>query len=120
MAPEYGATVGYFPVDDKTIDYMRMTARDQSHLDLVEDYLKTQGLYRKYDGSQPEVKFTGESLQLELGSVEPCVSGPKRPHDKVAVSQLKKDFNECMLRPNGFKGFGLSEEKRQNSKVINY
>ncbi len=55
MAPEYGATVGYFPVDDKTIDYMRMTARDQSHLDLVEDYLKTQGLYRKYDGSQPEV-----------------------------------------------------------------
>lgn len=110
MAPEYGATMGYFPVDHQTIDYLRMTARDQSHLDLIQNYLKAQNLFKEYDGSQPEVKFTGDSLELDLSTVEPCVSGPKRPHDRVPVSQLKKDFNECMQKPNGFKGFGLAED----------
>jgi len=69
MAPEYGATMGYFPVDHQTIDYLRMTARDQSHLDLIQNYLKAQNLFKEYDGSQPEVKFTGDSLELDLSTV---------------------------------------------------
>jgi aconitate hydratase len=54
-------------------------------------------------------------IELDLSTVEPCVSGPKRPHDRVTVSNLKKDFNECMQKPNGFKGFGVPEDKK-NSK----
>ncbi len=81
MAPEYGATCGYFPVDSKTIDYLKLTSRKSEQIDLVEKYLRAQGMFRLYDGSQTNPTYSGDVMSLDLGSVQPSLSGPKRPHD---------------------------------------
>ncbi|MFT5576717.1 MAG: aconitate hydratase, partial [Bermanella sp.] len=86
MTPEFGATCGYFPVDAKVIDYMRLTGRDEADLQLVEDYCKVQSLWR--DDSQQMV-FSA-SLKLELDAVVPSLAGPKRPQDRVALGDIKK------------------------------
>ena len=82
MAPEYGATCGFFPIDDDTIDYLTDTARAQARVALVEAYAKAQGMYRTK--TTPDPVFT-DVLKLELGSVEPSLAGPKRPQDRVAA-----------------------------------
>lgn len=109
MAPEYGATMGYFPIDDRTIEYLNLTARDSGHVQLIEKYLKQQGMFVKHDGSQPDPNYSGDIMELDLASVEPGLSGPKRPHDHVNFSEMKKDFTTCLTNKVGFKGFGLSE-----------
>jgi len=81
MAPEYGATCGFFPVDSKTIDYLKLTSRKADHIDVVEKYLRAQGMFRLYDGSQQNPNFSGDLMKLDLSSVQPSLSGPKRPHD---------------------------------------
>ena len=78
MAPEYGATMGFFPVDDETLDYLRRTGRTKAEVDLVERYTKEQQLFRTDDG--PEPKFT-KMMSLDMGTVEPSLAGPKRPQD---------------------------------------
>jgi aconitate hydratase len=93
MAPEYGATCGFFPIDAETIRYLRFTGRDEQRVKLVEAYAKAQGLWR--DQSTPEPVFS-DTLELELSSVEPSLAGPKRPQDKVAVSGAAKVFNEAL------------------------
>lgn len=108
MAPEYGATMGYFPVDSKTIDYLRVTGRDADKLAYIEAYLKAQGLFRNY-ATDPDPVFTGAVLELDLATVVPCLSGPKRPHDRVALSDMKSDFTTSLTAPVGFKGFGLQD-----------
>jgi aconitate hydratase len=88
MAPEYGATMGFFPIDEQTIDYLKLTNRDPHKIKTVEGYLKEQGLFRTQ--SSPEPTFSGQVLELDLNTVEPCVSGPKRPHDRVPLKNMKK------------------------------
>jgi len=90
MAPEYGATMGYFPIDDQTLDYLRLTGRDSKTVEGVEKYLKEQGMFRVYDGSQKEPNYSGEVMELDLSTITPSLAGPKRPQDRVATSDLKK------------------------------
>ena len=111
MSPEYGATMGYFPVDDQTIKYLNLIGTEPAKVAMVEANLKAQGLFRVYDGSQPDPVFTGEMMELDLAAVVPCISGPKRPHDRVVLSEMKADFASCMTAPVGFKGFGLADDR---------
>ncbi|MBA3896526.1 MAG: aconitate hydratase AcnA [Sphingomonadaceae bacterium] len=90
MAPEYGATCGFFPVDDKTIDYMRLTGRGEADLSLVEAYCRAQGMWR--DPATPDPVFT-DTLELDMASVEPSLAGPKRPQDKVFLTDVDDEFN---------------------------
>ena len=106
MAPEYGATMGLFPIDNKTLDYLRMTGRDDEQVELVEKYLKAQGMFR--DADSPEPEFT-EVVEIDLSTVLPSLAGPKRPQDRVLASELHNDFKTGLTAPVGPKGFGLSE-----------
>lgn len=90
MAPEYGATCGFFPIDDKTLDYMRLTGRDEQVIAVTEAYAKEQGFWR--DDNAPEAIFT-KTLELDMSQVVPSLAGPKRPQDRVALSELDESFN---------------------------
>lgn len=97
MAPEYGATCGFFPVDQATIAYLQLTGRDKQTIALVEAYAKAQGLWHDKDTHNPT--FT-ESLHLDLSSIEPSLAGPKRPQDQVALPQLKHTFDKLLKDSN--------------------
>jgi aconitate hydratase len=108
MAPEYGATMGFFPVDRETLDYLRRTGRTPVEVDLVERYTKEQGLFRT--DASPDPVFT-DALELDLSLVEPSLAGPKRPHDRVALSQMKSAFRQALTAPVKDRGFGLPMEE---------
>ena len=91
MAPEYGATCGFFPIDAETIRYLKFTGRDAARVELVEAYAKAQGMWR--DASTPDPVFT-DTLELDLSKVEPCIAGPKRPQDKVILNTVVKNFTD--------------------------
>jgi aconitate hydratase len=91
MAPEYGATCGFFPIDEETLTYLRFTGREPERVDLVEAYAKAQGLWR--DESSPDPIFT-DNLELDLATVEPSMAGPKRPQDRVLLSNVAQQFKE--------------------------
>ena len=93
MCPEYGATVAMFPIDNMTLDYLRLTGRDQSRVQLVEDYARAQGMFRTDDS--PEAVYT-ETLELDLSSVEPSLAGPKRPQDRVSLASAKAAFGTAL------------------------
>jgi aconitate hydratase len=93
MAPEYGATIGFFPIDGETLNYMRLTGRDTDHVKLVEAYARAQGLFRT--DSTPDPTFT-DTLQLDLGTVEPSLAGPRRPQDRVPLTKAKTAFQEAL------------------------
>jgi aconitate hydratase A / 2-methylisocitrate dehydratase len=95
MSPEYGATCGFFPVDDDTIKYLRDTARSADRIALVAAYAKAQGMYRSK--STPDPIFT-DVLKLELSSVEPSLAGPKRPQDRIALKEVKNGFTTSMVK----------------------
>ena len=107
MAPEYGATVGFFPVDAETIRYMRLTGRPREVIELTEAYMRTQGLFREVDTPDPE--FT-DTLELDLDSVVPSLAGPKRPQDRVPMSELKETFNKALTAPVKERGFELKPD----------
>jgi aconitate hydratase len=107
MAPEYGATCGFFPVDDETLAYLRKTGRSPAEVDLVERYCKEQGLFRT--AATPDPVFT-DTLDLDLATVEPSLAGPKRPHDRVALSAMKESFRKTLTAPVKERGFGLAPE----------
>ena len=111
MAPEYGATCGFFPVDQETIRYLQLTGRDEHTIALVEAYSKAQGLW--YDASYEDPVFT-DTLCLDLSSVEPSLAGPKRPQDKVTLKTLPDEFNEFLTQS------GKSLEKEQGFPVKNH
>lgn len=90
MAPEYGATCGFFPVDAETIRYLRFTGRDKQHTDVVEQYAKEQGLWR--DSNTEDPIYT-DTLHLDLGDVMPCLAGPRRPQDRILLKDAKSNFN---------------------------
>jgi len=93
MAPEYGATCGFFPVDSETIRFLNLTARDADRVALVEAYAKAQGMWR--DADTPDPVFT-DTLELDISTVEPCISGPKRPQDKILLSNSASAFSETL------------------------
>lgn len=114
MCPEYGATIGYFAVDQATIEYLRKTGRNEKNVEKVEKYLKAANMLRDFSNSALDPVFS-EIVELDLSTVVPCCSGPKRPHDRVSVSEMKEDFQNCLNNKIGFKGFAISPEKQNTS-----
>eukprot|EP00922_Rhytidocystis_sp_ex-Travisia-forbesii_P015762 GHVS01023512.1.p1 GENE.GHVS01023512.1~~GHVS01023512.1.p1 ORF type:complete len:950 (-),score=97.16 GHVS01023512.1:130-2979(-) len=116
MSPEYGATMGYFPVDAQSIKYLHQTGRSAEKIGLIESYLRKNCLFNDPESKSPcQIQFT-DTLSLDLSTVEPSLSGPKRPHDRVALRDMKADFKACLTAPLGFKGYALPE-KDVNRKV---
>ena len=93
MAPEYGATIGFFPIDDETLSYMKLTGRKPEQVALVEAYAKAQGLFRT--ATSPDPAFT-DTIELDLSTVEPSMAGPKRPQDRVPLAKSKQIFREAL------------------------
>ena len=112
MAPEYGATVGFFPVDDQTLSYMRFTGRSEDEVDLVERYCKEQGLFRT--ATSPEPRYS-QLLELDLSTVEPSLAGPRRPQDRIALSAMKSGWRECLASVFGKDGSTAASEAPQVS-----
>ncbi|MCE9606840.1 MAG: aconitate hydratase AcnA, partial [Planctomycetia bacterium] len=106
MAPEYGATMGFFPIDDETLHFLRRTGRTEKEIDLVERYMKEQGLFRT--DATPVPKFT-KLLTLDLSTIEPSLAGPKRPQDRVALKNVKSEFRSSLKTPLDKRGFALDE-----------
>lgn len=115
MAPEYGATMGFFPVDQETLNYLRRTGRSEKLVQLVERYTKEQGLFRVDDG--PEL-FYSQQLELDLSSVVPAVAGPKRPQDRVTLAEMKGAFRHALVAPVAQRGFGLSEKQLASTACV--
>ena len=112
MSPEYGATMGFFPVDGATLDYLRMTGRSDEQIDLVERYCKEQGLFRTTEGADPDYD---DVVEFDLATLEPSVSGPKRPQDRVAVKSLHTSFQAALTAPQKERGFGVQEADLQST-----
>ncbi len=112
MAPEYGATMGFFPMDQESLDYLRRSGRPDDLVDLVERYVKTQGLFR--DANSIEPKFT-DVVELDLSSVEPSLAGPKRPQDRVTLSEAAASFRNSLTAPLAQRGFNLTPEQISKS-----
>ena len=108
MAPEYGATMGFFPVDDETLNYLSRTGRTDQEVQLVEKYMKEQNLFRTDKSSVPTYTKT---MSLDIGTVEPSLAGPKRPQDRIALSGMKKSFNQSLTDPIAKRGFELAKDK---------
>ncbi|MFO0900177.1 MAG: aconitate hydratase AcnA [Pirellulales bacterium] len=106
MAPEYGATMGFFPIDNETLNYLRRTGRTEAEVQLVERFTKEQHLFRTDDAPTP--KFT-KTLSLDLGTVEPSLAGPKRPQDRVPLKQMKQSFRTALKAPIAERGFALDD-----------
>ncbi len=109
MAPEYGATVGYFPVDQETLSYLELTGRPPELIDLVEKYTKEQGLFRTTSTPEPEYS---DYLELDLSSIEPSLAGPKRPQDRIPLREMKQKFQSDLVAPVKERGFNLPPDKR--------
>lgn len=110
MAPEYGATMGFFPIDERTLDYMRLTGREEDQIDLIESYAKANMMWA--EGNE-DITYT-DLLELDMSTVVPSLAGPKRPQDRVALTDMKTAFEACLTAPQGAKGHGLSEDKVNN------
>jgi aconitate hydratase len=115
MAPEYGATMGYFPVDKETLAYLRMTGRTNEEIELVERYTKEQMLFREKGSGEPE--FT-DMLDLDISKVEPCLSGPKRPQDRIALDKMKEEFQAALTKPINELGFELMADQVDSKVTI--
>jgi aconitate hydratase len=108
MAPEYGATMGFFPVDAEALRYLRQTGRSEEEVRRVERYTKEQGIFRTDQSPDPEYS---ETLELDLAAVTPSLAGPKRPQDRVPLSAMKSAFRQALAAPVEERGFGLSPEE---------
>ncbi|GAB4547787.1 MAG: aconitate hydratase AcnA [Anaerolineae bacterium] len=116
MAPEYGATMGFFPVDQETLRYLRSTGRPDELVELVERYTREQGLFRTDDTPDPE--FT-DLLELDLGDVVPSLAGPKRPQDRVPLSHMKQAFRQALQAPIEQRGYALSGPDLDRTAQVN-
>lgn len=115
MAPEYGATMGFFPMDYESLHYLRRTGRSEDHVRLVEAYMKEQGMFHTMD--MPEPTFS-DTLELDMSTVEPSLAGPKRPQDRVPLPQVKESFYESLRAPIKERGFELDESTLKESAAI--
>ncbi|KAG0474421.1 hypothetical protein HPP92_014107 [Vanilla planifolia] len=117
MSPEYGATMGFFPVDHVTLQYLKLTGRSDEKVAMIESYLRANKMF--VDHSQDQVERVYSSyLELNLEEVEPCISGPKRPHDRVPLKDMKADWHSCLDGKLGFKGFAIPKESQK--KIVDF
>ena len=107
MAPEYGATCGYFAIDEESLNYLRLTGRDEEHIAVVEAYLKANDMF--FDPTLEPV-YT-DVIEINLADIEPNLSGPKRPQDLIPLSDMKARYHEAVVAPQGTQGFGLTEKE---------
>jgi len=110
MAPEYGATMGFFPIDDKSLEYLRLTGRSDEHIQLVKDYFEAQGMYGV--PRQGEIDYS-QTLQLDLSTIVPSVAGPKRPQDRIGVDQLGDRFRQLLSQPTAEGGYGIGADEME-------
>ncbi|KAJ6756909.1 ACONITASE/IRON-RESPONSIVE ELEMENT FAMILY MEMBER [Salix koriyanagi] len=111
MSPEYGATMGFFPVDHVTLQYLKLTGRSDETISLNESYLRANRMFVDY--SEPQIERVYSScLALNLEDVEPCISGPKRPHDRVTLREMKANWHACLDNRVRFKGFAIPKESQ--------
>ncbi|HMP79642.1 MAG TPA: aconitate hydratase AcnA, partial [Pirellulaceae bacterium] len=115
MAPEYGATVGFFPIDSETLNYLARTGRTDEEVQLVERYTREQQIFRT--DATPPPEFT-DSLSLDLGAVEPSLAGPKRPQDRVRLADMKASFRKALAAPLAERGFALQSDELQRTGVV--
>ncbi len=115
MAPEYGATMGFFPVDSETLRYLRQTGRLEDEVEAVENYMKAQGLFRTADMADPEFQ---SMLELDMSTVQPSLAGPKRPQDRILLSSMKQTFREDLQKPFDQRGFALKDEDLGNTGTL--
>ncbi|WP_438431342.1 aconitate hydratase AcnA [Gorillibacterium sp. sgz500922] len=108
MSPEYGATIGFFPVDQETLKYLRSTGRSEEQVALTEAYYKAQGLFRNADSPEP---VYSDTIELDLSTVMPSLAGPKRPQDRVELTNMKSSFDSIIRTPVDKGGYGLTDEK---------
>jgi len=114
MSPEHGATMGYFPIDAQTLAYLRLTGRPEGQIALVEAYARAQHLFR--EEGQPDPDFS-DVIELDLGSVEPSLAGPRRPHERVSLRQMQTNFRQVALKAKSEGGFGLTPADLQRTAV---
>ncbi len=117
MAPEYGATMGFFPVDQATLDYLRLTGRPAEVIERVERYAKEQGIFRT--AATPDPEYT-DTLELDLSTVRPTIAGPKRPQDSIDLGEAKKAFRTALTAPKGLHGFGLQEDDLSRKATVRF
>ncbi len=115
MAPEYGATCGFFPVDQTTLDYLILSGRDTDHVEDVKRFMSAQGLF--YEQSSTTPKFTS-NLELDLRTVEPSLSGPKRPQDRVSLSEMKSHWRASLNAETGHQGHGIDPSRNSDSSPV--
>jgi aconitate hydratase len=115
MAPEYGATMGFFPVDEQTLAYLRLSGRPDSLVGLVERYTKEQGLFRT--ATAPDPTFS-DVVELDLSSIEPCLAGPKRPQDRVPLRQAAQGFLGLLPQPTADRGFAVPADALETKAVL--
>jgi len=117
MAPEYGATMGFFPVDDRTLDYLRVTGRSEEQVDLVERYSKAQGLWGTSSQGETGPQYQ-DVLELDLSTVKPSLAGPSRPQDRVSLSDLQTSFRASLSAPREKRGLGVSAADRSRTVSV--
>ena len=117
ITPESGATMIYFPFDQQSLDYLRLTGKSEEHLNLVEGYYKSQNMFR--NSSQPVPEFT-EVIEIDLNQIEPSIAGPKRPQDRVNLSDVKSNFAISLTKPKNQRGFGYNQQEIQENFRLNY
>lgn len=116
MAPEYGATCGYFAIDEESLNYMRLTGREEEHIAVVEGYLKANNMF--FDPSLEPV-YT-DVLEIKLEDIQPNLSGPKRPQDLIPLSDMKARYHEAVTAPMGVQGFGLTEDEFAKTSTVKF
>lgn len=116
MAPEYGATCGFFPADQETLSYLALTGRSKEQVELVETYLKLNGLFQDYNG---KVKYS-KVIQLDLSTVKSSLAGPKRPQDKIFLEDMKEEFIHSLTNERGNKGYGLDQSALDKKAMITF
>jgi len=117
MAPEYGATMGFFPVDEETLRYLAGTGRSEEQVELVARYCREQGLFRTDETVDPEFSDT---LTLDMSTVKPALAGPKRPQDRVDLDGMREMWNVALTAPVGPRGFGLAADKVDTTVPVTY
>ncbi|NLJ41652.1 MAG: aconitate hydratase AcnA [Clostridiales bacterium] len=117
MCPEYGATAAYFPVDDKTLKYLRATGRSEDQISLVEEYYRVQGMFRDEDSMEPVFTST---LELDLSTVEASLAGPKRPQDRITLRDMKRSFSNILTSPIEQGGYGVEESRIDETFEVEY
>ncbi len=115
MSPEYGATMGFFPVDEETLRYLRLTGRSDDQVAVVETYCKEQGLFRSNGAPEP---VYSDVLSVDMGTIVPCVAGPKRPQDRIALTDMKDSFKKSLSAPAVERGFALKPEELSKSVMV--